>query len=343
MTSVRTTRILACVALVALLTGCANTEKAYVAFSYVVEPAQGLPAGMKTVSIKPAKVGPTTDAKWSDLCATIVQQLVNESRNTFGTPITVTERFDTESALEENDLAASGMSTRRGGQDVQFLAADAVILSKINVKIEKHVGKQRTLDGLFLSGHGGHGWGGGSTNIHTSEVDTVTRNMTVQTDFRLIDNTNNQVWAQSAATKHCTDRTKASPIFGSSKTEAELTPQDEIIATLVENAAREFIGKLMRCRIEVEAEVVSSANGMCAQGVRALRAEDFASALASFRAAIADNPRDHRALYAAGVAAEASGKYDVAYSYYRKACGEQNNATYMSARDRLKAYRDRAD
>ncbi|MCH9019806.1 MAG: hypothetical protein IIA73_05535 [Proteobacteria bacterium] len=59
--------------------------------------------------------------------------------------------------------------------------------------------------------------------------------MTVQTDFRLIDTADNRVWEQhSPRPFRSTDRTKASPIFGSSSTEADLTPQDAIIATLVE-------------------------------------------------------------------------------------------------------------
>ena len=53
------------------------------------------------------------------------------------------------------------------------------------------------------------------------------------------------------------DKTEASPFFGSSQTEAELTPQDKIIGTLVEKAARQFISRLVPTKIDVEAEEAS--------------------------------------------------------------------------------------
>lgn len=329
---------------VVTLTGCASREMATVSFSYVVEPERGLPPGMHTIMIQPASVGATTDQKWSDMSASVIRSLVNESRISFGTNITVSDRRDTQVTFDEADLQASGMSTRQGGSGGKLLAVDGAILSNINVKVEKYIGKQRTLAGLDLSAFGGKNWhgrrsGGGRARIETEEVETVTRNMTVQTEFKLIDTSNNQVWDQyTPATFRSTDRTKASPIFGSSATEAELTPRDAIIATLVEKAARQFVSRLMPCRIKVEATVESSGNANCSNGVRMLRAEAFGDAVAMFRAALSDNPNDHRAAYGAGVACEMSGRYDDALSFYRQACAGEDGPDYREARDRMKAY-----
>ncbi len=321
--------------------GCA-TELARVQFSYVVEPERSLPEGMNTLAIQPAELGSTTDPKWSEMCSTLLSSLVNESRIEFGTEVTVSDRRDTQVTFDEADLAAAGMSTARGGGGGQLLAVQGMILSNINVKVEKHMGKQRTLSGLDLSGFGGHGWGGGRTRIETSEVETVTRNMTVQTDFRLIDTANNRVWDQWASSHTSTDRTKASPIFGSSRTEAELTPQDRIIGTLVERGARQFISRLMPCRIKVDVEVESSTNKHCMQGVQMLRAEAFEDAVTMFNMALSAQANDHRAAFGAGVACEASGEYGEALSFYKRACGGQLNPTYTDARDRMKAYGKRA-
>ncbi len=325
-----------------LLAGCQSAERAPVSFSYVVEPERGLPDGMDTLAIQPAKVGPNTDPKWSDLCATIMQSLVNESRNRFGTNINVSDRRDTQVTFDEADLAAAGMSSGAAGSGGKLLAAKGAILSNINVKIEKHVGKQRTLSGLDLAGIGGRGWGGGRANIETEEVETVTRTMTVQTDFRLVDTSNNRIWAQHTPRAYtATDRTKTSPFFGSSKTEAELTPQDQIIAGLVDQAAREFVSQLMPCRIAVDETVVSSGNKNCVQGVKFLRAELYADAIAYFEAALADKMDDHKAAFGAGVASEASGNFDQALRFYQRACAGQNNAKYQAARDRMKLYGSR--
>jgi len=323
---------------VSLNSGCSSTERANINFSYVVQPEKSLPPGMKTIAIQAAKVGPTTDEKWSDISATVLLSLVNESRSSFGTPVTVTDRRDTQVTFDEADLAGSGMSTAKGGSPGQLLAAQGAILSNINVKVEKHVGKQRTLSGFDLSGLMGEHTDAASVRAETAEVETVTRNMTVQTDFKLVDTSNNRVWDQDSSTHNATERTEASPFFGSSKTEAELTPQDRIIGTLVERGARKFISRFMPVRIEVRAEVASSGNKSCAEGVRLLRAEQYDQAVSMFRNALNENPNDHRAAFGAGVASEAAGQYSEALSFYQRSLAGQENEDYKEARDRVKTY-----
>ena len=329
-----------CLCLVSVV-GCGSTERAVVEFSYTVNATRGLPEGMKTIMIVPAKLGPNTDEQWSDMCITIMQSLVNESKNSFGTDIEVTDRRDTQIMFDEADLAAAGMS-KGGGQGGQLDAAQGAILSSINVKVEKHIGKQRTLSGLNLWGGGGHGYGHGGGSARTEEVETVSRNITVQTSFKLLDTSNNRVWEHYVPkTFRATDKTEASLIFGSSQTEAELTPQDAIIATLVERGARAFISRLMPCRIDVEAEVESSRHENCVRGVKLLRGEDYAAAASNFKLALQDNPDDSRAAFGAGVACEASGRYKDALKYYKQACMGAEDATYRDARDRMKTYGDR--
>ncbi|MFQ5589898.1 MAG: tetratricopeptide repeat protein [Phycisphaerae bacterium] len=323
------------------LVGCAP-ERAVVAFSYVVEPTKGLPPGMKTIIIEPANTGLTTDAKWSEMCTSVLHALVDESRGSFGTDIQVVNRRDAGKVFEREDLAAAGMSTRRGGAGGQLLDAQGAILSNINVKVEKYIGKQRTLSGLWVSGGGGRRRGHGSTDIRTEEIETITRNITAQTEFTLMDLGNGRVWEHYLPkTYRATERTQASPIFGSSQTEAELTPQDQIVATLVERGAREFISRLMPCRISVEAEVVSSTNANCVRGVKMLRAEAFGDAFAFFKEAWSRNPDDDRAAYGAGVAAEASGRYREALEFYKRACAALDSRVYADARDRMKEYAGR--
>ncbi len=326
----------------ATFVGCQAPERAPVSFSYVVEAERGLPEGMETITIQPAKVGPTTDPKWSDMCVTLMQSLVIESRNDFGTNVTVSDRRDTQVTFDEADLAAAGLSTARGGRDGQLLAAQGTILSHIDIKVEKHVGKQRTLAGFSLAGLGGHGFGAGDVDIDTEEVETVTRNLTVKSAFKLVDTTNNKVWEYySPKTFTATDRTEASPFFGSSQTEAELTPLDAILATLVERAAREFISRLMPCRIDVDVVVVSSTNKDCVQGVKFLRGELFDEALSRFKVALSHNPDDHRAAFGAGVVCEMTGRYDEALRFYKRACAGAASAKYRDARDRMKFYGNR--
>ena len=104
------------------LAGCGSTERAVVEFSYSVDATRGLPEGMRTIMIVPAKLGPNTDEQWSDMCITIMQSLVNESKNSFGTDVEVTDRRDTQILFDEADLAAAGMS-KGGSQGGQLDAA----------------------------------------------------------------------------------------------------------------------------------------------------------------------------------------------------------------------------
>jgi hypothetical protein len=322
--------------------GGGGRERASVSFSYVIEKEKGLPPGMNTIAIMPAKVGPTTDPKWSEMSSTILQSLINESKSKFGTPITVTERRDTKPVFDEADLAAAGLSTNKGGQPGQLVGADGYLLSNINVKVETHVGKQRTLSGLDLSGLSGDRFDAGRVKADTEEVETVTRNMTVQSEFKLVDAKNGRVWEHySPRMFKATDSTKASPIFGSSQTEAALTPQDRIVATLVERGAREFVSMLMPVRVDVEADVQASTNPNSSEGVRRLRAQDYSGAIDAFNAALAENPNDHRSAYGAGVAAEAAGNVDMALNFYNQACAGQNNSTYAESRDRVKSFTGR--
>ncbi len=324
---------------VTALAGCGGGEKAFVEFSYVVEPTRGLPPGMKTIIIQPASLGPNTDPKWSDLVAEVMQTLVNEARINYGAEVMVSDRRDTQISFDEADLAAAGMSTGQAGSGGVLDAAQGAILSNINVKVEKHVGKQRTISGLSGSAYGGRHWGGGGGSVRTQEVETVTRNMTVQASFKLLDAGNNRVWEHyTPKTFQGTDKTEASPFFGSSQTEAELTPQDKIIGTLVEKAARQFISRLVPCTIIAEAEVVSSGHEASVNGVKMLRAEMYAEALGNFKMALAENPDDHCSSFGAGVASEATGQYGNALKYYKRACAGAAEPKYVVARDRVKDY-----
>ncbi|UCF34082.1 MAG: tetratricopeptide repeat protein [Phycisphaerales bacterium] len=334
-------RLSASLILPLFLLGCA-TERAMVSFSYAVNPTKGLPPGMKVITIEPANIGETTDPKWSELCVSILNSLVNESKSRFGTDVLVSDRRDADVTFDEADLRAAGMATETGQQGGRVLGAHGAIRSTINVKVDEKIGRQRTLSGLMLGGGGGHGFGGGATDIQTEEVETVTRTMVVQTEFKLLDTANNRVWDYSEPmTYRSTEATQASPIFGSSQTAAELTPEDEIIGALVERGARRFISRLMPTTIQVDAVVESSVNADCVRGVKMLRGTMYDTALANFKNALAEDSDDHQAAFGAGLACEAMGRYDEALRYYKQACVGAADPQYAEARDRLTEYGSR--
>lgn len=339
-------RSLACVmvsaCMVMLAAGCGGTEKAIVSISYVLEPSGELPPGLETVAILPAERGPATDEKWSDMTVSIMQHLIQEANEKYGSNLRIADRSETKKVFAEADMAAAGMSDAgRMGSQAKVLGVQAFILSKINVKVEKHKGKKRTVDGMSMMAWGGRHWGGGGGSVSTSEVETVSRNMTVQTEFKLTDSATGKNWATLSPTPYrATEKTKASPFFGSSKTEAELTPRDQIIGTLVERGAREFCSKFVPCAVEYEVELKSSGQENCAEGVKYLRADMFEEAMSQFRMALAEAPDDDRAAFAAGVCSEATGDYDQALKYYKMAIMTKNKPEYLEAKKRIAENKD---
>jgi len=299
---------------------------------------------MKVITVQASTAGETTDAKWADFATTTIQQMVSDSRARFGTDVRISDRRDTDATFDEADLSAAGMSTAKGGgSGGQILAAQGTIRCTINTKIDNIVGKQRTISGLSGHGYGGHGWGGGGGSVRTEEVDTITRNMTVQADFRLIDTANNEIWEQLPPTMYQrTDEEDSGFLFGSSKTEADLESSDAIIGSLVQDAVREFLSRVMKIRIEVSETLESSGNENCVTGVKMLRAEMFDEALSNFKLAMAESSDDHEAAFGAGIACEATGQFDQALKYYKLACAGDEDPKYARCRDRMKTYGARA-
>ncbi len=331
-------------------TGCAPKAVARVDFSYVVDPVKQLPPGMRVISIEPAKVGQTTDAKWSELSVSIMKNLINESASEFSTDVVVTDRRDTQVTFDNADMQAAGMATPTGtpGAGGQLLGAQGTILSTINVKEEKYYGQDSTVDISGLFGGGGRGVGGGGVDLDTRQVRNVTRTLTVQTEFKLLDTANNRQWDYYAPDPYrVTDRTRTSPIFGSDSTEEDLPPTDRIIGGQVARGARAFVSRFMPCRIRVDTEIVSSGNKDCADGVGLLRARLYDLALGAFRRALAVDGRDAAAAYGAGLACEAMKQTSEALRYYRQAVANARDYNdpitqeYRFAMDRMETYGDR--
>ncbi|MEE9295574.1 MAG: tetratricopeptide repeat protein [Phycisphaerae bacterium] len=314
------------------LCGCASQE-AWVSVRYVLEPSKGLPPGMKAVSVENAKVNMVTDQRWSELAANTIQDLIQDANRRFGADLKVVDRKHLQQGMAEEDLAAAGLTDGASpGHGGKIMAAQGIIQSEINVKVETHRGKQTTISDIWGLGGGGVGAG----EIRTREVDTISRNITVQTTFKLVDTVSNRNWITHSPppfSKH--DRTSTFILFGSAQTEASLTPRDEIIRQAVDTESREFVSLFLPCEMRFDVYVESSANEDCRNGVRMLRADAYEEAIHYFKRVLMDHPDDDRAAYGAAVAAEASGRYDDALKYYRRAYSIRPRPHYRIAKVRL--------
>ncbi len=181
---------------------------------------------------------------------------------------------------------------------------------------------------------------GGGLSLKTKDVEEISRHLTVQCSFALMDAVTGRAIAQYSPPPY-QKSDKASPhfLFGSSMSEADLDPVDHFIGELVERAVREFVGMLVPVRIECRYDLVGKGKDGEA-GIRALRADDYPTAIARFQAELAKKPREHETVFALGVTYELMGDREHALECYRRAAsmeGVDKDAlvVYLAAKERL--------
>jgi len=315
---------------VVLLVGCASGGRTQVSFKYSVEPARRLPAGINKIAIMPAKVGPTTDKKWSKVCANSIQSLIQESRSKFGTRISVTDKSNARPTFNERDLV-SKLSRRSRFRRVSSTPSEGVILSNVNVRLEDSNGKQ-----FMRTSHKG------GKKVNDQPQSNGEKQLAVQAEFKLVDGRTNKVWERYAPrTYRLDEKVNIEPMLENNKL-SKFNQQEKIVARLMEKATTEFISRIMPTQIQVDANVQSSSNGNCKKGVSHLKSKNWKEALESFKLAMKENPNDHQAAYGAGIACEAMGNFNQAVSFFRHACAGANNPEYREARDRVKTFGHRA-
>jgi hypothetical protein len=328
--------------LLATLVGCGSKERAVVTIEYTLNASKGLPPGLESVDIAPAELGPATDEKWSDITADLLQALIEQSKDAYGVHLRVAAREQTKQVMQEADLNAAGLTEAvASGAPPKLMGIQAIITSKVNILEEVAHGKKTSMSSMDAFASAWSFGGGGGGGMDTREVDKVKKNVEAQATFQLVDVKTGEVWVMYGDKESATEETNPSFFFGSGEGEAGLTPTDRIAGTLVERVAREFLSMLMPCQVTMEVEVESSGNKACARGVALMRADEYAEALSSLKAAMAEDPEDHRACFAAGVACEAMGRYEDAMSYYKKAVVAADVPEYIEAKKRLDADMER--
>jgi len=343
------------IAVVPIALACAApvqaSEKATVRIHYVLEPTRGIPAGLDAVAVLDAGVNDekgalATNTDWSELAANHVQHLLQEAADRHGIVLDIVDRRHTATVLKEHDLAAAGLvPSNTAGQAAKLLAVQGIIMAEINVRIEQRRETKAKIDiggllGGLLGGRGRYKHRGGFGSLPIRSVEELSERVSVQTVFHLFDAKTSKNWATYAKWHHNTDGD--GDIFSSILGASNSDPRDVIIEQAVQRGAREFVDMLVPSEKEFMVKVKSSREDSCEDGVRALRAEMFDEALSLFEQALDRKPDDHRAAFAAGVACEATQKFDDALRYYRLAVRYNDDEKYTESMTRVREYRGRA-
>ncbi len=313
--------LLTSIGLILIATGCGKKPSAIVDFEYTLQPKEPLAEQYMSIAVYDARMagdkGEFDEKKWSEMTADLVQYHLQQAAENYEIPIKLVDREHLTITMEEKDLAAADITD--AGDEIasaQVEGATAILTSEVTVKVDKQKGKGRTVSSI--GGFAGR-WGGGG-HAGSSEVDKESRNITVTCAFALKDAANNSaIAAHNGKPAQHYERGKTSPFFGGSKTESDMTPRDKVIGEIVEAELQKFLVKFVPTEVTAQVTVKAGAHEMSEAGVRSLRIEDYETALANFKAAIAEEPDDHKSCFGAGVCCEKLGNMDDATKYYKTA------------------------
>jgi tetratricopeptide (TPR) repeat protein len=302
-------------------------------------PKTQLPEKYMLMAVMNARMeGDTTEfdqSKWSEMTANLIQGKLEQAAEQYKIPIKLVDREHLKMTMGEKDLAAAGVSDggdQRASAKVQ--GANAILSSKVTIKIDKQKGHGKTIDAI-----GAIGWArGGGGSVAGSDVEKESRNITVQCQFQLKDaGTNEIIVSHNGMPSEHFDKAKTpSPFFGGSKTEANMAPRDKVIAVMIEEQAQDFLCKFIPVQACCSVQVQPSRNKESVAGVRDMVTDDYASALNHFKQAIASNPNDHESCFGAGVCLEKMNRPDEALKQYKLAASiKPKEAKYNEAVQRV--------
>ncbi len=187
---------------------------------------------------------------------------------------------------------------------------------------------------------------GGGLTLATKDVEEISRHLTVQCSFTLIDAASGQALLQYSPPpmqKH--DQKSPDFLFGGAMGAEDLDPVDHFIGELVEQSTREFVSMIVPVQMSCTYELVAR-HSAAEDALRALRADDYAGAMAGLQRELAKYPDEPETLFAMGAVFELMGKPEQALEYYRRTVSskdvdEDDLPTYLGAKDRLSAHMGR--
>ncbi|MBN2559671.1 MAG: tetratricopeptide repeat protein [Phycisphaerae bacterium] len=307
--------------LLLVFSGCGKKPLATVEFSYTMQPKEPLPERYMSIAVRNADVSGDTgefdQRKWCEMTADLIQYYLQQAAEKYDIPLKLVDREHLKIALDEKDLADADITdTSDEIASAQIEGVTANLTSRIIVKIDKQKATGRTVSGL---GGFASRWGGGGS-VSTDEVERERRSITVTCQFQLKDAADNSaIAAHSGKPRQYHERTKTSPFFGGSKTEADMAPRDKVIGEIIEEELQKFLVKFVPTEIHAVCEVKASSHEMSVEAVRAMVIDDYETALAHFKQVIAEDRDDDKSLFGAGVCCEKLEKFDEALKYYKQA------------------------
>lgn len=367
--------LMALSALIGLTASADAKEKQIVTVSYVVGPEKGPPEGITTVAVIDAGVssidgikGNARERKWAGIAADLLEAMLQDGAAKAASSshkLTVVQRRATKAILDEQDLQLVGIvegdAAARAGK---LLSVDGLIMSRININIDVQKRTRSQIDwGRMLGGalggpppaprdvryrrgpgpFRGRLGGGGGPGLPTREIEEISRSLTVQCSFSLVDAvTGKSVLHHAPPVFQKTDKKSPDFFFGQFIEAGDLDPVDHFIGELVERAARDFASRLVPVTVEQTYEIIGRGK-YGEQAVRALRGDNFREAIALFEKEYQKEPDEPDTVFALAVTCELANEYEQALKWYQtlvsmKEADEDDLPMYLDAKKRLTAH-----
>ncbi len=174
----------------------------------------------------------------------------------------------------------------------------------------------------------------------TREVEEISRHITIQCTFALIDAvTGESILRYAPPPIQKQDGSSPDFFFGGMVREVQLDPVDHFIGELVEQETRRFVSMMVPVEVEYTYELIGR-HTAGEKAVRALRADDYIEAVALFEANLRKEPDEHESAFALGVVHELMREPGRALDWYRRAAAmddvdDDELQVYLAAKDRL--------
>ncbi|GMU20407.1 MAG: hypothetical protein AMXMBFR13_05040 [Phycisphaerae bacterium] len=252
--------------------------------------------------------------QWENLVRARLGAKLKDGAEAQGRFVTMVDRDALGVLVNEKDLKNSGIVEEdKDTAQVRQLGVDMFVFGDVEVGTHYDITYKSDMGAKIFN------WLPYMPNIaDESPKQHIRRTMTFAGNLRAVDAKSGEVSVCQAFSAQEFQDKKPWPLVGTSRTRADLIPEDAVVKNFLEKEVDRFVGRLVPVHFRETVLVESSSSESCRRGVELL-SSDGEEALASLTAALAENPSDHEAAFAAGVAlerlnrlSEASAKYQLA-------------------------------
>ncbi len=316
--------------------GCKKRSKAFVEVAYTEKPALGLPEGLHTIAFIPftqaiedeAGIYTAREKKWGDVIVSSIAEKMQYYARKYDIPLKIIEREAVATIMKEKDLADAGLAEENKALQLGKLSkAQAICFGKVVIDIQTVSGKAKTVSFKKTSS---------GLVPKTEYKKRIKRTITVAATVKLVATATDKSILTFNKRYSNTIDLKPSALLGSDASAADLSPEDDVIMTLITRIVDDFVAQLMPHEVHRRIPLAKVKSKSAKSAVKLARVGDYDEAISLLKDAIELKPQDHGAVYNLGVMYEVKNQLEKALKYYKRAYSIKDKDLYLTAILRVK-------